>query len=102
MSIPRQRRRLPPELRELLLRLRCPRSLAFPADLPLEYPEKASERVPLRSVLARSPPLYPRDSAVAFAVEPDAAALARAVLAVVPDACASARRCWACACASGR
>jgi hypothetical protein len=50
-----QRRRLPPP-RELLL-LRCPRSLAARVDLPLEYPENASERVPLLSVAVRLVPL---------------------------------------------
>src|SRR5687768_2176752 len=40
------RRRLPPPPRELL-RLRCPRELAARSDFPLEYPENASDLVPL-------------------------------------------------------
>jgi hypothetical protein len=46
-----QRRRLPPLLRELL-RLCCPRELAACVDFLLEYPEKASELVPLRGLVA--------------------------------------------------
>ena len=53
------RRRPPPRALPLL---RCPRELAARSDRPLEYPEKASERVPLRSPLARSPWPLPRDS----------------------------------------
>jgi len=46
-------RRLPPPPREpLLLRLDCPRELADLCDVPLEYPEKASEPPPLRCVVA--------------------------------------------------
>ena len=59
------RRREPPPPRELL-RLRLPRWLAARSDLPLEYPENASDLVPLRSPLVRwvwlLSPLYPRDS----------------------------------------
>jgi hypothetical protein len=43
--------RPPPEL----LRLRWPRELADRVELPLEYPENASDRVPLRSPLVRLP-----------------------------------------------
>jgi hypothetical protein len=57
------RRREPP-LRELLLRLREPRELAARSDFPLEYPENASDFVPLRSAadVERLPLLYPRAS----------------------------------------
>jgi hypothetical protein len=59
------RRREPP-LRELLLRLREPRELAARSDFPLEYPENASDFVPLRSaadvVRLPLPLLCPRDS----------------------------------------
>lgn len=43
-----QRRRPPPLLRRPLLDLLlCPRVLAARSDRPLEYPENASDRVPL-------------------------------------------------------
>ena len=37
-----------------LLRLPWPRWLAARSDFPLEYPENASERVPLRSLAVRA------------------------------------------------
>src|SRR6185295_19366284 len=56
----------PPRERELL-RLCVPRLLAARSDFPLEYPENASDFVPLRSAVdercaAGSPLLWPRDS----------------------------------------
>jgi len=81
-GIPRdaQRRRPPPPPRDReLLRLCVPRELAARSERPLEYPEKASDLVPLRSVGVRAVPLVvPRASAVP---EPRVC-----VLAVVPDA----------------
>src|SRR5262249_2558285 len=67
----RVHRRLPPPPdRPPALRLRLPRELAARSRLPLEYPEKASDRVPLRSTLPwRSALLRPRDSALAVVAE---------------------------------
>src|SRR4029077_1808562 len=60
------RRRPPPPPERELPRLSRPRELAARSDFPLEYPENASDFVPLRSAVdARCPlvsPLCPRDS----------------------------------------
>jgi len=74
-----RRRPPPPPLDRELLRLCVPRELAARSERPLEYPEKASDLVPLRSVGVRDVPLVvPRASA---APEPR-----DCVLAVVPEA----------------
>src|SRR5262245_61023295 len=54
----------PPPLEDDEPRLLCPRELAARVDCPLEYPENASERVPLLSCVAARPPdwLCPRAS----------------------------------------
>jgi hypothetical protein len=55
---PAQRRRPPPPPP---LRLRVPRELAARVELPLEYPENASDFVPLRSAAVAVLVLRPRD-----------------------------------------
>src|SRR5438067_332220 len=52
-----QRRRRPPPPERELLRLWFPRELAARSERPLEYPENASDRVPLRSPAALALPL---------------------------------------------
>jgi len=63
-------------------RLRLPRELAARSDLPLEYPEKASDFVPLRSadICRPSVRVVPRASALAL---PRDCAVALVVLAVL-------------------
>jgi len=53
-----QRRRPPPPPPD---RLRVPRELAARVELPLEYPENASDFVPLRSVAVAVLVVRPRD-----------------------------------------
>jgi hypothetical protein len=61
----RQRRRPPPPpLDRELLRLVFPRELAARSERPLEYPENASDLVPLRSVAAVRVDVVPRASVV--------------------------------------
>jgi len=87
----RQRRRPPPPLLDReLLRLLLPRELAARSDFPLEYPENASDFVPLRSVAAVRVDVVPRAS-----VEPEPRVCAVLVLRVCALAWALLRACWA-------